>query len=50
MFAICPNHHAEVSRGLVELEKIDDCTLRVKEVWQNGIAPALKVEVAEICG
>jgi hypothetical protein len=29
MFLICPNHHAEVTRGIIELEKIDDCTLRV---------------------
>jgi DNA-directed RNA polymerase subunit RPC12/RpoP len=29
MFAICPNHHAEVHRGLIELQKIDDHTLRV---------------------
>ena len=28
MFAICPNHHAEVHRGLIKLEKIDDHTLR----------------------
>lgn len=31
MFAICPNHHAEATRGLVALEKIDDCTLRIGE-------------------
>jgi len=29
MFAICPNHHAEVSRGIIKLEKISDCCLRV---------------------
>jgi hypothetical protein len=29
MFAICPNHHAEVSRGLITLEKVSDCQLRI---------------------
>lgn len=29
MFAICPNHHAEVTRGLIQLEKLNDFTLRV---------------------
>lgn len=29
MFAICPNHHAEVTRKLIELEKINDFSLRV---------------------
>jgi hypothetical protein len=29
MFAICPNHHAEVSRGLIALERIDDSHLRI---------------------
>jgi predicted restriction endonuclease len=31
MFAICPNHHAEVSRGLISLEKLSDSELRVIE-------------------
>lgn len=31
MFAICPNHHAEIHRGFVSLEKTDDCTLRLIE-------------------
>ena len=30
MFAICPNHHAEVSRKIIEFEKISDCVLKVK--------------------
>ena len=29
MFAICPNHHAEIHRGLIEVEKIDDKTLKI---------------------
>jgi hypothetical protein len=28
MFAICPNHHAEVHRNIVVLEKISDCELK----------------------
>lgn len=31
MFAICPNHHAEFHRGLITLEKINNCTLRAVE-------------------
>lgn len=27
MFAICPNHHAEIERGYVYVRKIDDSTL-----------------------
>jgi hypothetical protein len=30
MFAICPNHHAEVSRKIIEFEKISDCKLKIK--------------------
>jgi hypothetical protein len=33
MFAICPNHHAEVTRGLIQLEKISDCLLRIVSSW-----------------
>lgn len=29
MFAICPNHHAEVTRGIITLSKISDCVLRI---------------------
>lgn len=29
MFAICPNHHAEVSRGIIQLFKVDDQTLKI---------------------
>lgn len=29
MFAICPNHHAEIHRGIIEVEKISDCCLRI---------------------
>lgn len=31
MFAICPNHHAEVTRKLIDFEKISDCKLKIKE-------------------
>lgn len=31
MFAICPNHHAEASRGLIKLEKVSDSQLRIIE-------------------
>lgn len=31
MFAICPNHHAEVTRRLIELEKVSDCLLKVRK-------------------
>lgn len=30
MFAICPNHHAEVTRGFVTLTKVNDQTLIIK--------------------
>lgn len=42
MFAICPNHHAEVHRNVIKLEKISDCQLRViddEEKW-NGLRVA----------
>ena len=32
MFAICPNHHAEVHRGITRLERINDYTLRAEPV------------------
>lgn len=32
MFMICPNHHAEVTRGLIELHKEDNFTLSIVEV------------------
>ena len=28
MFAICPNHHAEITRKITKVEKISDCLLR----------------------
>jgi hypothetical protein len=31
MFAICPNHHAEVTRKLIVLQKINDYTLKALE-------------------
>lgn len=31
MFAICPNHHAEVTKGIISLVKVNDYTLRVME-------------------
>lgn len=32
MFAICPNHHAELHRKIIRFEKIDNCTLRAYEL------------------
>jgi hypothetical protein len=29
MFAICPNHHAEIERKLISVEKVNDYTLRI---------------------
>jgi predicted restriction endonuclease len=29
MFAICPNHHAEITRKIISVVKVDDKTLRV---------------------
>jgi len=31
MFALCPNHHAEATRGLTKFEKVSDCELRIVE-------------------
>jgi hypothetical protein len=31
MFAICPNHHAEVTRNVITLKKINDYTLTIVE-------------------
>jgi hypothetical protein len=31
MFAICPNHHAEIHRGLTVVEKVSDTELKIKE-------------------
>ena len=31
MFAICPNHHAEVTRKIIELEIVNNYTLRIRE-------------------
>ena len=28
MFAICPNHHAEIHRGIMTVEKVNNYTLR----------------------
>ena len=28
MFAICPNHHAEITRKIIKVEKVNDCLLR----------------------
>ena len=27
MFAICPNHHAEITRKIISMTKISDCLL-----------------------
>lgn len=32
MFAICPNHHAEIHRKIIRLEKISDCQLKAIEI------------------
>jgi hypothetical protein len=32
MFAICPNHHAEVHRGIIKLIKISDYELLAEEI------------------
>jgi hypothetical protein len=32
MFAICPNHHAEVERGICELIKVDDKNLERRQL------------------
>jgi len=29
MFALCPNHHAEIHRNIIKVEKIDNYTLRI---------------------
>lgn len=29
MFALCPNHHAEIERGMLQVEVVNKCTLRV---------------------
>lgn len=31
MFAICPNHHAEIHRGVIGVEIVSDCILRITE-------------------
>lgn len=36
MFAVCPNHHAEVTRGFIEFEKVNACTLRIRGSDPNG--------------
>lgn len=36
MYAICPNHHAEVHAGLIILEMIDNCTLRAIEIGNEA--------------
>lgn len=35
MFAICPNHHAEITRKIIKVEKINDFTLRIVENVQR---------------
>lgn len=35
MFAICPNHHAEVTRGLIIFKKISDCLLVAIEIQKR---------------
>lgn len=37
MFAVCPNHHAEIHRRVCRVVKIDDKTLRAtySEAWQS---------------
>jgi hypothetical protein len=31
MFAICPNHHAEIHRGVIQIVKINNCELEITE-------------------
>jgi hypothetical protein len=31
MFAICPNHHAEVTRRIIRLEKVSNSELKILE-------------------
>jgi endogenous inhibitor of DNA gyrase (YacG/DUF329 family) len=33
MFAICPNHHAEIHRGIITVEKVNDCKLQIRNRW-----------------
>ncbi len=35
MFAICPNHHAEDTRGIIKLIKVSDCLLKVKKIGRR---------------
>lgn len=30
MFAICPQHHAEITRSIIQVEKVNDCLLVIK--------------------
>lgn len=31
MFAICPNHHAEITRKIISMTKISDCLLAIEQ-------------------
>ena len=32
MFAICPNHHAEIHRSIIKVDKVNDYTLEIRRV------------------
>ena len=36
MFAICPNHHAEITRKIIQVEKVNDYTLRIRK-WFDSL-------------
>ena len=39
MFAICPNHHGEITRKIITVIKINDYTLRIdKPIVGDGTA------------
>lgn len=41
MFAICPNHHAEITRGISKVEKIDNQTLKLEgqsDSWRRNLS------------
>lgn len=36
MFAICPNHHAEIHNKLIKVDKVNDHTLMIIEGYSSG--------------
>ena len=41
MVALCPNHHAEVTRGLIRLEKVSDQEVRAIHIHTEGCESGL---------